>query len=349
VPGLFNKKTRTLLGIDISSTSVKLVELSRQGAGYRVEAYAVEPLPASAVIDRNIVELEAVGDALSRALTKARTRSRKAAVAVAGSAVISKTIELDAGLGDDEMDSLLRIEADQYIPWPLDEVAIDFEVQGPCARHPGRVDVLLVACRKENVEVREAALSLAGLTARVVDIEAHALERSCGLLAANERQTAMVVDIGATMTTLSVLQGDRIIFSREQLFGGRQLTEDIQRRYGLTLEQAGQAKTSGGLPGDYVSDVLQPFCEALTQQVSRSLQLFTASGQGEPVDRILLAGATASIPGLGQLVEQRLGIPAPVANPFQHMSLGSKVNGAALAGDAPALLIACGLALRSFD
>jgi type IV pilus assembly protein PilM len=256
---------------------------------------------------------------------------------------------MDAGLGDDEMDSLLRVEADQYIPWPLDEVAIDFEVQGPCTRHPGRVDVLLAACRKENVEVREAALALAGLSARVVDIDAHALERACGLLAANERKTVMVVDIGATMTTLSVLQGGQMIFSREQLFGGHQLTEDIQRRYALTLEQAGQAKKIGGLPGDYVSQVLQPFCEALTQQVSRSLQLFTASGQGESVDRILLAGATASIPGLGQLVEQRLGIPAQVANPFLHMSLGSKVNGAALAGDAPAMLVACGLALRSFD
>jgi type IV pilus assembly protein PilM len=349
VPGLFKKKTATLLGIDISSSSVKLLELSRQGDRYRVEAYAVEPLPIGAVIDKNIAEFEAVGDALSRALTKARTRLRKAAVAVAGSAVISKTIEMDAGLCDDEMDSQLRVEADQYIPWPLDEVAIDFEVQGPCARHPGRVDVLLAACRKENVEVREAALALAGLTARVVDIEAHALERSCGLLAANERKTVMIVDIGATMTTLSVLRDGRMNFSREQLFGGRQLTDDIQRRYGLTLEQAGQAKKNGGLPGDYVSAVLQPFCESLTQQVSRSLQLFFASGQGNSVDQILLAGGTASIPGLSQLIEQRLGIPVRVANPFLQMSLGSKVNGAALAADAPALLIACGLALRSFD
>ncbi|PTU00676.1 pilus assembly protein PilM, partial [Pseudomonas sp. HMWF031] len=220
MPGLFNKKTDTLLGIDISSTSVKLLALSRQGARYRVEAYAVEPLPANAVIEKNIAELEAVGQALSRVLIKARTSLKHVAVAVAGSAVITKIIEMDAGLGDDDMENQLKIEADQYIPYPLDEVAIDFEVQGVSSRNPERVDVLLAACRKESVEVREAALALAGLTARVVDVEAHALERSFALLAnqsvvPKERLVA-VVDIGATMTTLSVLHHGRIIYTREQ-------------------------------------------------------------------------------------------------------------------------------------
>ena len=353
MPGLFNKKADALLGIDISSTSVKLLALSRQGARYRVEAYAVEPLPANAVIEKNIAELDAVGQALSRVLIKARTRLRNVAVAVAGSAVITKTIEMDAGLCDDDMENQLKIEADQYIPYPLDEVAIDFEVQGASARNPERVDVLLAACRKENVEVREAALALAGLTARVVDVEAHALERSFGLLANQsvlpKDRLVAVVDIGATMTTLSVLHHGRIIYTREQLFGGRQLTEDIQRRYGLTLEQAGLAKKQGGLPDDYVSAVLQPFREALVQQVSRSLQFFFASGQYDAIDHILLVGGTASIYGLERLIEERLGTPTEVANPFAGMTLSAKVNAAALASDAPAMMIACGLALRSFD
>ena len=353
MPGLFNKKADTLLGIDISSTSVKLLALSRQGARYRVEAYAVEPLPANAVIEKNIAELDAVGQALSRVLIKARTRLRNVAVAVAGSAVITKTIEMDAGLCDDDMENQLKIEADQYIPYPLDEVAIDFEVQGASARNPERVDVLLAACRKENVEVREAALALAGLTARVVDVEAHALERSFGLLANQsvlpKDRLVAVVDIGATMTTLSVLHHGRIIYPREQLFGGRQLTEDIQRRYGLTLEQAGLAKKQGGLPDDYVSAVLQPFREALVQQVSRSLQFFFAGGQSDAIDHILLVGGTASIYGLERLIEERLGTPTQVANPFAGMTLSAKVNAAALASDAPAMMIACGLALRSFD
>ncbi|WP_455914013.1 pilus assembly protein PilM [Pseudomonas syringae] len=351
---LFSKKANTLLGIDISSTSVKLLELSRSGNRYKVESYAVEPLPANAVVEKNIAELEGVGSALTRLLVKAKSNVKIAAVAVAGSAVITKTIEMDAGLSDDEMENQLKLEADQYIPYPLEEVAIDFEVQGYSTRNPERVEVLLAACRKENVEVREAALALAGLTARVVDVEAYALERSFGLLSAqlgqdHEQLTVAVIDIGATMTTLSVLHNGRIIYTREQLFGGRQLTEEIQRRYGLSVSEAGLAKKQGGLPDDYVMEVLQPFKDAVVQQVSRSLQFFFAAGQYNRVDYIMLAGGTASISGLDRLIQERLGTPTLVANPFADMALSVKVNAGALASDAPALMIACGLALRSFD
>ena len=352
--GLFSKKAHSLLGIDISSTSVKLLELSRTGNRFRVESYAVEPLPANAVVEKNIAELEGVGHALSRVLAKARTGTRAVAVAVAGSAVITKTIEMDAGLSDDELETQLKVEADQYIPYPLEEVAIDFEVQGISPRNAERVEVLLAACRKENVEVREAALGLAGLTAKVVDVEAYALERAFTLLTpqlagGSQALTVAVVDIGATMTTLSVLHNGRIIYTREQLFGGRQLTEEIQRRYGLSNEEAGLAKKQGGLPDDYVAEVLQPFKDAVVQQVSRSLQFFFAAGQFNDVDYIMLAGGTASISGLDHLIQQRLGTPTLVANPFADMALSSKVNAGALASDAPALMIACGLALRSFD
>jgi len=354
VLGLFNKKANTLLGIDISSTSVKLLELSRSGGRYKVEAYAVEPLPPNAVVEKNIAELEGVGQALSRVVAKARTGVKTAAVAVAGSAVITKTIEMDGGLSDDELENQLKIEADQYIPYPLEEVAIDFEVQGASARNAERVDVLLAACRKENVEVREAALALSGLTAKVVDVEAYALERAFSLLGDQlggnaDELTVAVVDIGATMTTLSVLHHGRTIYTREQLFGGRQLTEEIQRRYGLSVEEAGLAKKQGGLPDDYDSEVLQPFKDAVVQQVSRSLQFFFAAGQFNDVDYILLAGGTASIPDLDRLIQQKIGTPTLVANPFTDMVLSGKVNAGALASDAPALMIACGLAMRSFD
>ena len=351
--GLFNRKVNTLLGIDISSTSVKLLELSRSGNRFKVEAYAVEPLPTNAVVEKNIVELEGVGLALSRAVAKAKVGTRPAAVAVAGSAVITRTVEMDASLNDAELETQLQIEADQYIPYPLEEVALDFEVQGSSARNAERVDVLLAACRKENVEAREAALALAGLTAKIVDVEIFALERTFGLFAAQlagkDARTVALVDIGATMTTLSVLHNGRTLYTREQLFGGRQLTEEIQRRYGLSFEEAGLAKKRGGLPEDYERDVLQPFKDAVVQQVSRSLQFFFAAGQFNQIDAILLAGGTASIPGLARLIEQKIGTPTLVANPFADMLLAPKVNPSALASDAPSLMIACGLALRSFD
>lgn len=349
-----NKKANTLLGIDISSTSVKLLELSKSGSRYKVEAYAVEPLPPNAVEEKNVADIEQVGQIVARVLAKSKSGVKVAAVAVSGSAVITKTIEMEAGLSDDELENQIRLEADQYIPYPLDEVALDFEVIGPSKRNPERVDVLLAACRRENVEDREAVLSVAALTAKVVDIEAHAMERACELIMPTlggdaEDLTVAVVDIGATMTTLNVLHGGRNVYNRELLFGGKQLTEEIQRRYGLSVEEAGLAKKQGGLPDDYETEVLAPFKEQVVLQVSRALQFFFAGGQFNDVDHILLAGGTASIAGLDQLIQQKIGTPTQVANPFAQMALGGKVNAGALASDAPALMIACGLAMRSFD
>ncbi|PAV24972.1 type IV pilus assembly protein PilM [Tamilnaduibacter salinus] len=352
--GLLGKKSSNVLGIDISSSSVKLLELSKQGSRYRVESYAVEPLPANAVVEKNITDVEAVGEALKKVMSKARTSLKQAAVAVSGSAVITKLIQMDGGLNEFEMEDQIAMEADQYIPYPLDEVAIDFEVQGPSEANPDQSDVLLAACRKENVDIREDALSIAGLSSKVVDVEAYALERAYSLLESQlesqgEELVVAVVDIGATMTTLSVLADGETVYTREQIFGGKQLTEEIQRRYGLSMEEAGMAKKQGGLPDDYEVEVLSPFREAVVQQVARAMQFFFGASQYNAVDYVILAGGTASIQGLTEMVEDKTGTPTLVANPFADMAVGSRVNASALANDAPSLMIACGLAMRSFD
>lgn len=352
--GLFKDKSNVLLGLDISSTSVKLLELSRSGDRYRVESYGVEPLPPNAVVEKNISDVEGVGEAIKRLISRSKASSNQVAVAVAGSAVITKTIEMDASLTDAEMENQIIVEADQYIPYPLDEVAIDFEVQGVSERNSEQVEVLLAACRRENVELREAALDLSGAKARIVDIEAHAMKRAFELvkpqLGSNADDLVVaILDIGATMTTLSVLADDRSIYTREQLFGGKQLTEEIQRRYSLSFEEAGLAKKQGGLPDDYEQECLPTFKEAVLQQVTRSLQFFFSSSQYDDVDYIVLAGGTASIDGLSEIIENKLGTPTIIANPFIDMSLASKVDADALANDAPAMMISCGLAMRSFD
>jgi len=352
--GLFGKKSNAVLGVDVSSSSVKLLELSKQGDRYRVESYAVEPLPANAVVEKNITDVEAVGEALKRVAGKARTGVKHAAVAVSGSAVITKLIQMNSGLNEFEMEDQIVLEADQYIPYPLDEVAIDFEVQGPSETNPDQVDVLLAACRKENVDIREDALSIASLTAKIVDVEAYALERAYSLIepqleSQGEELVVAIVDVGATMTTLSVLAEGKTVYTREQIFGGKQLTEEIQRRYGLSLEEAGLAKKQGGLPDDYESEVLTPFREAVVQQVTRALQFFFGASQYNSVDYVILAGGTASIQGLTEMVENKTGTHTLVANPFADMAVGSRVNASALGNDAPSLMIACGLAMRSFD
>ena len=354
IGSLFGRKRSVpVLGVDISSSSVKMLELSRSGDQYRVESYSVASLPPNAVVEKNIVEIESVAEVLRQAQARAKTKLKTVAVAVAGSAVITKLIDMPSGLTDDAMETQISLEADQYIPYPLDEVALDFEVQGPAPNNPDQVEVLLAACRRENVDSRVDALEGADLAAKVVDVEAYAVERAFKLVRSqfdyDDDSVVAIVDVGATMTTLSVLVGGSTVYTREQLFGGRQLTEEIQRRYGLTIDEAGLAKKQGGLPDDYEHDVLDPFKDAVVQQITRSLQFFFSSSQYNDVDHILLAGGVASMSGLAELVQERLGTSTSVANPLARMSVSSRVDAAALSNDAPALMIACGLAMRSFD
>jgi type IV pilus assembly protein PilM len=351
--GLFSTKSPPLIGVDISSTAVKLLQLTQAGGRYRVEHYAVEPLPPNAVVEKNIVEVEAVGEAVKRALARSGAKTRFAAAAVAGSAVITKVIPMLADLSEEDLESQIESEASQYIPYPLDEVSLDFEVLGPVKDNPEMMNVLLAASRTENVDVRVAALDIGGLAARVVDVEAFAMENAFRLLADQlsvaRDATVAVVDIGATMTTLIVLKNQRTIYTREQVFGGKQLTDEVMRRYGLSYEEAGLAKRQGGLPESYELEVLEPFKEAMVQQISRLLQFFFAGSEYSKVDQVVLAGGCASIAGIAEMVEEQLGMPAVVANPLAGMALSNRVQGQTLQQDAPALMIACGLAMRSFD
>lgn len=348
-----DKSAKPVLGLDISSTSVKLLELSRHGDRYRVETYAVRALPPNAVVEKNINDPEAVAEVIRAMVKQSKTKLKHAAVAVAGSAVITKVIDMPSGLSDDAMETQISIEADQYIPFPLEEVAIDFEIQGESPRNPDQVEVLLAACRRENIDLRVNVLQLADLSEEIVDVEAYSMERAYGLISEQledqDGQVVAVVDIGATMTTLSVLVDGKTVYTREQLFGGKQLTEEIQRRYGLSMEEAGLAKKQGGLPDDYEAEVLAPFKEGVVQQVTRSLQFFFSASQYNDVDYIILAGGVASMEGVVGLIEEKLGTQTVVANPFANMSVSSRVNSTALANDAPSLMIATGLAMRSFD
>jgi type IV pilus assembly protein PilM len=274
--------------------------------------------------------------------------------AVPGSEVISKLIAMPAELGEDDLESQIELEAVNYIPYPIEEVNLDFEVLGPMPGNDEMSQVLLVASRAEDVEARASALELGGLVARVMDVETFAIENAFSLLDGDGAGTApdglvALVDIGATTTILYVLRNGRSLYNREQVFGGKQLDDEIVRRYGMALDEARIAKRDGTLPDDYAAEVLQPFREALVQQVSRLLQFFYAGSEFNRVDRIMLAGGTAATPGVAQLVEEQLGVPTVVANPLAHMTLGPRVQAPALAQDAPSLMIAAGLALRNFD
>lgn len=350
---LFGGGDRQLVGLDISSSSVKLLELSRKGDRYTVEAYAVEPLPPNAVTDKSITDQTLVSEAVQRALNRAGTRTKQAAVAVSGASVITKMIQLPVGLSDSQMESQIREEAGQYIPYPIDEVNVDFQVVESSGGE--QVDVLLAACRKEQVEQRCEAVQLAGLTPIVVDIEAHAIENACQFLRqqmpdSGNNRTVALVDMGSTTTSVLVLHNLKTVYTRDQAFGGKQLTEDIMRRYGMSYEEAGRAKKTGQLPEDYQSEVLSHFITDMAQQVDRSLQFFfSAATQFSNVDQIILAGGCAGIPGVESIIQERLQVPTVIAKPFAGMSVSSRAKPAALAKEESALLLAAGLAFRAFD
>jgi type IV pilus assembly protein PilM len=346
----FRKKKPPVLGIDISSTSVKIVELSRSGDRYRVDSYAVEPLPANAVVEKNIAEVEAVGETISKALKRSNIKNKNCAMAVPASAVITKIITMPANLNENDMEGQIQLEADQYIPYALEEVNLDFEVLGPTEGNPETVDVLLAASRSENVDLRIGAADIAGLTADIIDIESYALENAYKLIEPNtEGRVVAIIDVGATMTNINVVADNVLVYNREQPFGGKQLTEEIMRRYGLSYEEAGLAKKEGSLPDNYVPEVLEPFKETMAQQVHRFLQFFYAASQHNSVDQLVLAGGCAAIPGIDELIESRVGVETSIANPFANMAMSSRINQQRLSNDAPSLMIACGLALRSFD
>ena len=332
---------------------VELSEAPKKG-GYVVERYVIEPLPKDAVSDGNIANLDAVADSLQRAWKRMGTRIKNVSLALPAAAVITKKILLPAGMREEDLEYQVESEANQYIPFALEEVNLDFQVIGPATGNPDEVEVLLAASRKANVEDRVAAAQVAGLKALVVDVEPYAAEMAFGQILAQlpdgaEDKCVALVDIGANVMNVNVLRNGQSIYSRDQQVGGDQLTQQIQSMFGLSVQEAESAKRNGGLPDNYESDVLSPFRENVVMEVARALQFFFTSTQYNEVDYIVLAGGCAVLPGLDDAVATRTQVSTMVANPFALMTLSSRIKPRQLQADAPALIIACGLAMRRFD
>ncbi len=344
-----------IIGLDISTTAVKLVELSDAGKGMlRVERYVIEPLPKDAVTDGNIANLDQVAEALRNAWQTLGTRARNVALALPSSAVITKKILAPASLKGLDLENQVETEANQVIPFSLDEVNLDFQVLGPSPASADDVQILLAAARKEKVEDRVAAVEAAGLKALIMDVESYATQTAYEQIAhllpnSGAGQTVAIVDIGAQNMHINILHDNDSVYLREHGFGGNQLNNEISRRYGMTSDEAETAKRKGTLPESYDMEVLQPYSETLAMEIGRALQLFTTSTQYRKVDQILLAGGGAMIPGIDDVVAQRTGAPTMVVNPFANMAVGPKIRPQALTADAPSLFVACGLAMRRFD
>lgn len=342
-----------MVGIDISGMFIRFLELSYQKEGLKVESFAQELLPEKAFYEGEIKDMDQVGNLLNNLVKKVKPKTPYAAVAVSGRSVITKTIEIPADLNEHEIESQIFVEADRYIPYALSEVNLDFSILGPSKKNPNNVEVLLAASRIENINARIELLAYADLIPKVIDVEAFAFERAFSLITRQlpnrgKNQTVAIIDLGSSTTTLNVLQNGRSVYVREQLFGGGQLVDEIQRRYGLSFEEAWIAKKKGGLPEEYQHEVLKPHLESLLQQITRALQFFYSSTSFTELNYIILAGDMTILPGFAEKCQKELGIGTAVANPFSTMTMASHINVPVLLQEAPSLMICCGLAMRSF-
>ncbi len=355
VEQFFKSKAPPLIGCDISSSAVKLVEVADAGKNiYRVERYVIEPLPRDSVVEGNINNLDAVSDSLKHGWKRLGTHIKNLALALPTATVITKKIIVPAGQQEHELELQVETEANQYIPFALDEVNLDFQVLGPAPNNPGDVEILIAAARKDKIEDRVAAAEAAGLKPVVLDVESFATQTAFELIERQlpengKDQNVAIFDIGTTMMNLSVFRNGQSIYMREQPFGGNQLTQEIQRVFGMSPEEAEAAKRVGGLPDNYESDVLAPFMDTLSLEVARALQFFLTSTQYNQINHIFLAGGCAAIPSIDETVMRRTQINTLVANPFANMALSSKIRPKNLINDAPSLMVACGLAMRRFD
>lgn len=349
-------KAPPLIGVDICSSSIKIVELNAlpKSGGYVVERYAIEPLSKGIVSEGNINNVEAVADALRRAWKRMGTRIRNVGMALPAAAVITKKILLPSGLREEDLEYQVEAEANQYIPFAIEEVNLDFQVVGPAPGNVAEVEVLLAASRKANVEDRVAAAQAAGLKAVVMDIETYAAEMSFGQICSQlpggaADQCVALVDVGSSVMNVNVLRNGQSVYTRDQQVGGEQLTQMIQNTFGLSAEEAEAGKRNGGLPENYEHDVLEPFCESVAGEIARALQLFSTSTQYNEVGYLVLAGGCATLAGLDDLVATRTQVSTLIANPFAQMTLSGRIKPRQLQVDAPSLMIACGLAMRRFD
>ena len=351
---LFSRQPEPMLGLDVSSSSVKLVELGRNKAGQLVlERCAIEPLERGWVTDGNIEKFDEVAEAVRRLVKKSGAKTRNVAMALPPSAVITKKIVLPGGLSDVELEMQVEAEANQYIPFPLDEVSLDFCVIGPSTASAGDVDVLIAAARREKVQDIQGLAEAAGLKPVIVDVESYASRLAAGRLIENlpDKGAGTIValfEVGALTTSMQVIRDDEVLYERDQAFGGAQLTQLIVRQYGFSLEEAESKKRSGELPEDYESSVLRPFVESMVQEVGRALQFFFTSTPHNKVDYVLLAGGSAALPGLTEAVTQQTGFPCSLLNPFDGMEIGDGVRLKRMKRETPSYLTSCGLALRRF-
>ena len=356
----FGQSQPPTLGIDISTSCIKVLQLSPCEQGYCIDHIGSCPLPEGCVLERVITDIETVANCIRLAVQQSQSKAKHCIMAVPSSNVMSKVITMPADLSDEELEAQINVEADQHIPFPLNEVNIDYNVLKNNHNNDHQVDVLLVCSKTPNITSKVMVAELAGLSPIIVDVESYLTERSFPYLNAslsqdqnsasnNDNHTVAIFDIGSHITTLNVIDKQQLIYTREHDFGGKQLSEKIMQAYQYDFQTAEQKKLSNDLPEDYQVNTLEPFIQTVAQQCSRFLQFFYSVKPSTPIQHIILCGGGSNIAGLDEILQQNVDIPTSTINPLAHLSYSSKVDPTLVARESSSFLVALGLALRKYS
>ena len=347
------KKSKGLVGLDIGSSSVKLVELKALSKGdkrWKLLNLSVEPLSPEVIVDGSIMDSAVVVDAIVKLFNENKIKSSDVGISVSGHSVIIKKITM-AYMSEDELAESIRWEAESYIPFDIDDVYLDYQVLDEEDQGGGNMDVLLVAAKKEKVSEYVSVVQQSGKTPAVVDVDSFALQNA---LTANyelpELQVTALINIGASVMNINIMQGSSPVFWRDISFGGNVYTDAIQKDLGVDFETAELLKRGESVEGysfEHVTPILQSVTNDLGVEIQKTFDFFKATMSTEKINQIILTGGSSKILSLDTYLSERFEAPVELMNPFQSVIFNEKQFNAQVIHDLRATLaIAVGLAMR---
>jgi type IV pilus assembly protein PilM len=348
-------KSKSVVGLDIGSSAVKAVELAVKPKGFELLHLGVAQLPPEAIVQGAFLNSAAIVEAIKECLASARIKSTNAAVAVSGHAVIVKKISLPS-MTREELEESIRWEAEQYIPFDVNEVNLDFQILSS-GQTEGQMDVLLVAAKKDLIDDYTHVLTEAGLSPMVMDVAAFAVENAFGANYDSGRdEVVALVNIGAQTANINILSGGMPAFTRDISTGGNQFTEEIQKALSISFDEAERIKIgepsvreSQDVVPQEVEQAMRAVTNTLVGEIARSLDFFSATAADTRIQRVVLAGGSARVPGIDTVFRERTGLEVEILNPLHKMLPSNRFDPEFLAQVGPALGVGIGLALRRVD
>jgi type IV pilus assembly protein PilM len=345
-------KSKLAVGLDIGSSSVKLVQLREKKGGYALQAFGATRLPPETIVDGALMNSGAVVQAIQDLVAEHKVKAKEVAIGVRGHSVIIKKITLPR-MSQEELDDSIQWEAEQYIPFDVKDVNIDTQILTPDGDAAGQMEVLLVAAKKDMINDYTSVCAEAGLQASVVDVDAFAVQNAYeASYDPAPGETVVLINVGAAVTNINILANGTTTFTRDVTMGGNSFTEEIQKQLNISYDEAealkvgGQGESDAVVPQE-VERVMQGVAEQLAGEIQRSLDFYAATAADNRISRVFLSGGTARIPALFKVIEQRAAVPVEILNPFKAIEIDSrKFDSMVLTNSAASAAVAVGLALR---